>query len=311
MVQDIEVREGHAEVTGGRVWYRVDGNGPGMPLATVHGGPGATHDYLEPLKVLATDRPVLFYDQLGAGKSDAPDNITLWTNDRLVDELNQVLDAAGLDRVHLFGQSWGTMVAAEFALRAPERLASLVLSDPLLSMPRFAAGTAALRATLPVRVREVLDRHEEAGTLESKEYQEAAMEFNRRFVCRLDPWPEPLMRTFGQLNGTIYERMQGPNEFLITGIHRDYDITGRLGDISVPTLFICGRHGETRPEETTLYHSMTPGSELVIFEESSHLPHLEEPEQYLQVLRDFLQRAEQPASARGSGSAGPAAGTFW
>ena len=100
---------------------------------------------------------------------------------------------------------------------------------PLGTLRHRRRGTAALRATLPVRVREVLDRHEEAGTLESEEYQEAAMEFNRRFVCRLDPWPEPLMRTFGQLNGTIYERMQGPSEFLITGIHRDYDITGRLG----------------------------------------------------------------------------------
>lgn len=303
MAPDLAVNEGHADVTGGRVWYRVVGNGPGMPLVTVHGGPGATHDYLEPLEALATDRPVLFYDQLGAGKSDAPDDIGLWTNDRLVDELQRVLDAAGLDRVHLLGQSWGTMIAAEFALRAPGRVASLVLSDPVLSMPLFAAGTAALRAALPERVREVLDRHEEAGSLDSEEYQDAAMEFYRRYVCRLDPWPEPLMRSFGQLNGTIYERMQGPNEFVITGIHKDYDITGRLGEISVPTLFICGRHGETRPEETTLYHSMTPGSELVIFEESSHLPHLEEPGPYLQVLRDFLQRAEGTASTGGPGSA--------
>jgi proline iminopeptidase len=275
-----------------------------MPLVTVHGGPGATHDYLEPLEALASDRPVLFYDQLGAGKSDAPDDIGLWTNDRLVDELQRVLDTAGLDHVHLLGQSWGTMIAAEFALRAPGRVASLVLSDPLLSVPLFAAGTAALRAALPEGVREVLDRHEEAGTLDSEEYQDAAMEFYRRYVCRLDPWPEPLMRSFDQLNGTIYERMQGPNEFVITGIHKDYDITGRLGEINVPTLFICGRHGETRPEETTLYHSMTPGSELVIFEESSHLPHLEEPGPYLQVLRDFLQRAEGTASTGGPGSAG-------
>ncbi|MFJ5699833.1 proline iminopeptidase-family hydrolase [Arthrobacter sp. NPDC093139] len=304
MAPNLAVNEGLADVTGGRVWYRIVGNGPAMPLVTVHGGPGATHDYLEPLEALASDRPVLFYDQLGAGKSDAPDDIGLWTNDRLVDELERVLDAAGLDRVHLLGQSWGTMVAAEFALRAPGRVASLVLSDPLLSMPRFAAGTANLRAALPEGVREVLDRHEEAGTLDSGEYQDAAMEFYRRYVCRLDPWPEPLMRSFGQLNGTIYERMQGPNEFVITGIHKDYDITGRLGEISVPTLFICGRYGETRPEETTLYHSMTPGSELVIFEESSHVPHLEEPEPYLQALRDFLQRAEETASTGGPGSAG-------
>ena len=296
MAHNWQVTEGYAHARGGRVWYQLVGNGPGVPLATVHGGPGATHDYLEPLEGLAGDRPVLFYDQLGAGKSAAPDDRELWTNDRLVDELEGVLDAAGLPTVHLLGHSWGTMPAAEFALRAPERVLSLVLSDPLLSMPLFAAATAELRAALPPDVQEILDRHERAGTTDSEEYQEASMEFNRRYVCRLDPMPEPLMRSFGQANQAIYEHMQGPSEFLITGSEKDYDITGRLGDITAPTLYICGRYGETRPEETTLYHSMTPGSELEIFEESSHVPHLEEPERYLEVLRDFLRRAEQTAS---------------
>ncbi|MCE3293331.1 MAG: proline iminopeptidase [Arthrobacter sp.] len=299
MAQDLKVTEGRADVPGGRVWYKIVGSGPGLPLVTVHGGPGATHDYLEPLEELAADRPVVFYDQLGAGNSDAPDDAGLWTNDRLADELERVLDATGLARVHLLGQSWGTMPAAEVALRAPGRLCSLVLSDPVLSMPLFAAGATALRAALPAEVREVLDRHEAAGTMDSEEYQEASMEFNRRYVCRLDPWPEPLLRSFSQANLAIYEQMQGPNEFMITGTHKDYDITGRLSEITVPTLYICGRYGETRPEETTLYHSMTPGSELEIFEESSHVPHLEEPEHYLQVLRDFLQRAEQSASKDG------------
>lgn len=311
MSQDLQLNEGRIQVTGGQVWYQMIGSGPGIPLVTVHGGPGATHDYLEPLEALATDRPVVFYDQLGAGKSDAPDDLSLWTNGRMVDELGSVVEALELSRFHLLGQSWGTMIAAEYALRAPERVAGLVLSDPVLSVPLFAAGTVALRAALPAEVRGVLDRHETAGTTDSEEYQEASMEFNRRYVCRLNPWPEPLMRSFGQMNETIYEHMQGPNEFSITGIHKEYDITGRLGEISVPTLFICGRHGETRPEETTLYHSMTPGSELVIFEESSHVPHLEEPERYLQVLRDFLQRAEPAASAEGSGSVGPPVGMLW
>lgn len=301
MAQDSKAAEGRVEVPGGQVWYRIVGSGPGLPLVTVHGGPGGTHDYLEPLEELGDDRPVVFYDQLGAGKSDAPDDIELWTNDRLVDELQRVLDAIGFARVHLLGQSWGTIPAAESALRAPGRLCSLVLSDPLLSVPLFAAATAALRAALPAEVREALDRHEAAGTMDSEEYQEASMEFIRRYVCQLDPWPEPLMRTFSQMNQAVYEHMQGPSEFTITGIHRNYDITGRLGEVTVPTLYICGRHGETRPEETALYHGMTPGSELEIFEESSHVPHLEEPERYLQVLRDFLQRAEQRASTDDSG----------
>ena len=119
------------------------------------------------------------------------------------------------------------------------------------------------------------------------------MEFNCRHLCRLDPWPEPLTRT--QLNPAIYEHMQGPNEFTINGTEKDYDATHRLGELAVPTLFLCGRHDETRPEETRWYHSLVPGAELVIFEHSSHVPHLEEPDHFLQVLRDFLNHAEAAA----------------
>lgn len=292
MTADLHVSEGYVEVRGGRVWYQIVGDGLTIPLVTVHGGPGATHDYLEPLEALADERPVVFYDQLGAGKSDVPDDVNLWTNDRLVEEVGAVLDAVGSSTVHLLGQSWGTIVAAEYALRSPDRLASLVLADPCLSVPRFAAGNAALRAALPADVQAVLDRHEAAGTTDSEEYEEASMEFYRRHVCRLDPWPDSVMRTFGQLNQTIYERMQGPNEFVITGIHKDYDITDRLSDLRVPTLFVCGRYDETRPEDTEFYQSLVPGSELVIFEESSHLPHVEEPERYAHVLRGFLHRCE-------------------
>jgi proline iminopeptidase len=200
MAADVHTEEAYVEVRGGRSWYRVVGEGAAVPLITVHGGPGGTHDYLEPLEALADERPVVFYDQLGAGKSDAPEDISLWTNDRMVEELGQVLGALGFPRVHLLGQSWGTIIAAEYALRSPGRLAGLVLSDPCLSMPRFAAATAALRATLPAQVRAVLDRHEAAGTTDSEEYEQAAMGFYGRFVCRLNPWPDALMRSFGQLN---------------------------------------------------------------------------------------------------------------
>jgi proline iminopeptidase len=155
-----------------------------------------------------------------------------------------------------------------------------------------------LRAALPAEVRAVLDRHEAAGTTDSPEYEAATMEFYRRHLCRLDPWPDALMQLSTALNQTIYERMQGPNEFTITGTHKDYDATRRLGELAVPTLFLCGRHDETRPEDAAWYHSLVPGAALVIFEQSSHMPHLEEPERYLQVLRNFLHRAEGAGSSR-------------
>src|SRR4051812_7310282 len=164
MATAVEIRDGYVPVTGGRVWYRVLAGGTGLPMVTVHGGPGGVHDYLEPLAALADERPVVFYDQLGAGKSDALQDATLWTNERLINELGQLLDALDLGRVHLLGHSWGTIIAAEYAIRSPGLLASLVLSNPILSLPRYVAGAAVLRAGLPAEVRAVLDRHEAAGS---------------------------------------------------------------------------------------------------------------------------------------------------
>jgi proline iminopeptidase len=292
------VREGYTTVTGGRIWYRVVGHRDAVPLVTVHGGPGGTHDYLEPLAALSDERQVVFYDQLGAGRSESPDDVRLWTNRRLVDELDKLLDALHLDRIHLLGQSWGTMVATEYALAEPNRLAGLILANPCLSVPRYAIGASALRAALPPEVRRTLDAHEAAGTTDSAEYQSATMAFYRRHVCRLDPWPDALARTFARLNQSIYEHMQGPSEFTITGSHKDYDATDRLGRLKNPTLFLCGRHDETRPEETAWYRSLVPGAEMTVFEHSSHMPHLEETEKYLRVVRDFLRRTEAAVARR-------------
>jgi proline iminopeptidase len=286
------VREGSVEVTGGRVWYCVRGDDGRVPLVVVHGGPGATHEYLEPLAALADERPVVFYDQLGAGRSDVPDDPGLWTTDRLVGELTTLIDSLPYPKVHLLGQSWGALVVGEYALRRPDRVAGAVFADPILSVPRYTAGAAALRAALPPEVRDVLDEHEAAGTTDSEEYQAATMAFLNRHLCRLDPWPEPLQRSFAHLNMLIYEQMWGPNEFTATGTDKDYDVTDRLDRLAVPALFLCGRHDEARPEDTEYYRDLVRGADLVIFENSSHMPHLEEPALYLEVVRAFLAGAE-------------------
>jgi proline iminopeptidase len=286
------VREGHVPVRGGRIWYRVVGTADAVPLVTVHGGPGVPHDYLEPLAGLADERPVVFYDQLGAGRSDRSADVSLWHNDRFVDELGRLIDVLETERVHLLGQSWGTILAAEYALSQPARLASLVLASPLLSVPRYAAGTAALRAALPADIRSVLDSHEAAGTTDSPTYEAATMAFYVRHICRLDPWPAALMRSFAGLNPVIYNHMQGPNEFTVTGIHKDYDVTACLSELRIPTLFTCGRHDEVRPEDVAVYQTLVSGSGLVVFEGSAHMAHMEETDAYLRVLRDFFRRAE-------------------
>jgi proline-specific peptidase len=289
--------EGTIPFRGRETWYRVvgDGEAPGkLPLLCLHGGPGACHDYLESLeRVAETGRRAVFYDQLGCGRSSRSDE-SLWTIGTFVEEVGTVRDALGLDRTHLFGSSWGGMLAMEYALTKPSGLGSLVLSSSPASIPLWAAETSRLRSELPEDVQRALHEHEAAGTTDSPEYEAATVEFYRRHVCRLDPWPDGVLRTFAQLeeNPGVYLHMQGPNEFVITGTLKGWDITGRLGEIGVPTLVTSGRHDEFTPKQAEIVHRGIPGSESVVFEDSSHMQFAEEPERYIDVLDDFLARVE-------------------
>lgn len=285
-------REGFIPVTGGRVWYQVIGEGDAIPLLALHGGPGVPHDYLEALEDLADERPVIFYDQLGCGRSDRPDDVSLWQVERFVEEVSLVRKALGLAKIHLLGQSWGTVLAAEHALREPTGLVSLILAGPALSIPRTIEEMGYLVAELPTEVQATMRRHETAGTTDSPEYQQAVDVFNRRHLCRMQPWPDPLLRAIAGVGGSVYSTMWGPSECTCMGNLKEYDCAGRLGEITVPTLFTCGRYDETTPAGTAWYRELMPGSEIVVFEQSAHLPHLEEQELYMQTLRDFLHRVE-------------------
>lgn len=285
-------REGLVQVTGGRVWYRVVGNGSGTPILLLHGGPGFTSHYLDPMARLGDERPVIFYDQLGCGRSDRPGDPSLWRVERFVEELAQVRAALGLRRVHLFGHSWGTMLAVDYLLTRPEGVRSLVLASPALSIPRWLEDTGRLRRSLPPEVQETLLRHERAGTTDSDEYQQASAEFEKRFVIRLDPMPPEVEASYANQSAAVYGTMWGPSEFHGTGNLKDYDRTPRLGEIALPTLFTAGRHDEATPEATAWYAGLVPGAETVIFEHSAHMTMNEEPDRYLEVIRDFLRRVE-------------------
>jgi proline-specific peptidase len=281
-------------------WYRVVGDGeePGkLPLLLLHGGPGAPHDYLESLEAVAgTGRRAIFYDQVGCGNSSRSDE-SLWNIETFVEEVGVVRQALGLERTHLFGSSWGGMLAMEYTLTKPSGIASLVISSSPASIPLWAEETGRLRSELPAAVQRVLDEHEARGTADSPEYQTAMLEFYKRHVCRLDPWPPAVARTFEKMeaDSDVYLHMQGPNEFVITGTLTHWDITGRLGEIDVPTLVTSGRHDECTPKQAEIVHRGIPGSEWVVFENGSHMQFAEEPEHYLDVLDDFLTRVEAAA----------------
>jgi proline-specific peptidase len=290
--------EGYLDVPGGRVWYQVTGaDQPGVPLLCLHGGPGMPHDYLEPLADLARYRPVVFYDQLGCGRSDRPGDESLWTVGRFVAELATVREALGLRRLHLFGNSWGGWLALQYVLDRQPELVSLTLSSSPPSVPQFIAGCAVLRAALDEEVRAVLDRHEAGEYYSCPEYQWAITQFYRRHLCRADPWPDCVERTFAGMGGDVYFTMWGPSEFgPVTGRLQDWDVTGRLPEVGVPTLVTGGRHDEARPEHLAMLAKQIPRAELVIFENSAHMAFIEERDRYLSVVSDFLARAE--ASAR-------------
>lgn len=281
------IRERWVEVPGGRVWVGSLGDG-GMPLVTVHGGPGSSHDYLLSLAPLADRWPVAFYDQLGCGRSERPAEPELWRIERFVAELAAVIEALGHPRVHLFGHSWGTMLALEYALAHGERVASLVLASPCLSMRRIRGDMERLISALPPAVVETIERHEAAGTTGSGTYRAAVQVFLHQYVCRMPEWPELLQRSEDVWSRDVYRTMWGPTEFRPTGNLRDYEREDRLAELEMPVLYLCGRHDEITPESTAAYCEATPGARIVIFEESAHVAHLEEREPFLAVVREFL-----------------------
>jgi len=294
----LPTKEGFVSFRGYKVWYSIYGEReePGkLPLLCLHGGPGAPHDYLEPLAAIAaTGRRVVFYDQLGCGNSDHPHDPSLWTVRLFVEEVDVIRRALGLELVHLLGQSWGGMLAMEYALTQPEGLGSLILADTLADAQQWATEANRLRSELPADVQQTLLKHEEAGTTDDPAYEEATLVFYRRHLCRLDPWPDCLNRTQQKLkqNLEVYLTMWGPSEFHITGSLKDWSVVDRLGEIRVPTLLLSGRYDEATPNMVETICRGIQGSEWVIFENSSHMPHLEEQERYVQVLTDFLNHVE-------------------
>jgi proline iminopeptidase len=293
-----EVPDEHSrtvEVPGGRIWFRVVGSGPGPPLILLHGGPGASSHYLESLAELGDERPVVFYDQLGCGRSERPSDPALWKIERFVEELEVLRAHLGFEKVHLVGHSWGTVLALEYIRSHPEAAISVTFASPGLDVPRWVADAARLRAQLPPAVRATLDDHEAAGTTNSPEYAEATNEFYRRHFCRSDPWPPALETSlspdqFGQL---VYEAMWGPNEFTVTGSLRSYVATEHLKKLTLPVLYTTGRFDLATPGSVDSLHRVTPNSRMVVFEKSGHMTMLDEPELYRAVLRQFLREADR------------------
>jgi L-proline amide hydrolase len=290
------VRIGVAPFREWETWYRVTGDlsSPKVPLVVAHGGPGCTHDYLLALAELAKDgRAVVHYDQLGGGRSRhlADRGADFWTVDLFLDELENLLTTLGIDeRYHLLGQSWGGMLGAEHAIRRPIGLRALVLSNSPTSMDLWANEATKLRALLAPEIEAALDRHEADGTTQDPEYLAATQVYYDEHVCRVVPNPPEVVRTFEYLmqDPTVYNTMFGPNEFYCIGTLRDWSVVDRVKNITAPTLLCSGRFDEATPATVQPFFDAIPDVRWEIFENSSHMPFVEEPEHYLSVVGSYL-----------------------
>ena len=283
--------DGHLPVEGGTIFYRVEGEGTRIPVVVLHGGPGFTSHYLAPLAALGDDRPVILYDQLGAGRSDRPTDTTLFRIDRYVRELDSLRRALKLDRIHLYGHSWGSMLALEYLATNPTGIVSVTLASPVISTASWAADGAALVATLPDSLQRIIAEHEAAGTTASPEYQAASFEFLQRYVLGVPPpFPAEADSAMAGSNPVVYETMWGPSEFTPRGNLKDFDRSATLAALNVPILFTAGRNDEATPATVERFAQTARNAEVKIFEQSAHMAMLTERVAYVAVLRDFLRK---------------------
>jgi proline-specific peptidase len=270
-------------------WYRDVGPEDAAALLCLHGGPGSTHYYFQPLERLAEDgRRVVVYDQLGCGNSDRPDDPGLWTVELFRSEVQAVRDALGLDRIHLLGTSWGSMLAIEYMFTKPSGVVSLTLNSPPTASETWTAEARRLKDELPEELRRALDELPRTHP----DYVAAENEFWRRHIFLIDPPPDFVRRGRAEKNDQVYKTLWGESEWNATGLLRDWDVRERLSELDVPTLVTSGRHDECTPKLAADAARGIPGAEQVIFEESSHSAYAEEPEPFRAVLSDFLRRAE-------------------
>jgi proline iminopeptidase len=279
-------------VVGGKykVWTKKVGSGD-VKVLLLHGGPGFSHDYLEAMESFLPQAGVEFYyyDQLGSNLSDQPDDPSLWTLPRFVEEVEEVRRGLGLEQFVLYGHSWGGLLGIEYALNYQQHLRGLVISNMTAGIQSYLKRTQALKGLLTPPSRKRLDELKAKQDYDHPDYEKIMMEeLYPKMICRLSPWPEPVTRAFRYANLKIYNQMQGKSEFLVTGNLKDWERWERLHEIRVKTLAIGADHDEMDPDDMRRIAATVQNGRFGLCPNGAHMDMWDDQETYFKHLLGFL-----------------------
>jgi proline-specific peptidase len=283
--------EARLAVDGGRIWYKTSGSGTATPAILLHGGPGFASFYMKSLEALSSDRPVVRYDQLGAGHSDRITDTAMFNIAHFVRELDSLRSHLGYEKVNLIGHSWGTILGLEYYRVHPDRVASLTLMGPALDIPAWERNAKRLVKTLSDSAQKAIATGEAERKFDAPEYQAALGEFYGKYVWRR-PVQADLDSTMSHVNEGLYNYMQGPSEFTIVGTLKTYDATPFLKDVKVPVLFTVGEFDEADPPTVRKHAAMTPGAKVAVIPGAAHIVQWDAPDETNRVVRAFLQSVD-------------------
>ena len=264
-----------------------------VKVLLLHGGPGFNHDYMEAFESFLPEAGIemYYYDQLGCGNSDRPDDASLWNLERYLEEVEEVRDGLGLTDFVILGHSWGGILAIEYALKYQHdgHLKAIIISNMVAGIESFLVTANKWKRTLPDELFKKVEQIESEGDWENPEYERIMMEeLYTKMICRCNPWPEPCTRSFRIANMGIYIQMQGHSEFVVTGNLKGWDSWDRLHQIEVPALSLGAKHDEMDPEDCKKMAELMPKGEVAICPEGSHFAFWDDQEIYFKHLLSFL-----------------------
>ncbi|HET9056033.1 MAG TPA: proline iminopeptidase-family hydrolase [Chitinophagaceae bacterium] len=275
------------------VWTKKFGNNPRIKILLLHGGPAFTHEYLESFESFFPNEgfEMYEYDQLGSYYSDQPKDSSLWVTERFVEEVEQVRKALGLnkDNFYLYGNSWGGILAMEYALKYQDNLKGLIISNMMASIPDYEKYNNILRSQMRKGLLDTLDSYEKKGDFKNPVYQDLVMkEYYSQHICRLPEWPDPVNRAFKHYNEEIYVMMQGPSEFKTGGRLYTWNRKADLPKIKVPTLTVGAHYDTMDPEHMKWMSTQVQQGRYLYCPEGSHLSMWDDQKHFFPGVIEFI-----------------------